>query len=150
MSTPIPLWQILALLAAVVALSSVHGWIGDRWEFSRARPRVTRRWYGIHAQVTQRAEAGSDDPDRYVVLAWDSENTAVPWLKVHKLDPEYLTYWDEDAEPFWAPATGFAPYAVRRFRPGVTLIGRVPVLRMTNYPPLPYPARIPEEARDAA
>lgn len=143
-------WTILAILAAGTVLGWIQEWICDRWEITRARPRVTRRWYGAHAQVTLRAEADADDPPRYVVLAWDSEDSAVPWLKVHRLNPEFLTYWDEDAEPFWAPVTVFAPYAVRRFRPGVKLIGRVPVMWLAKYPPLPYPVRVPEEVRDAA
>lgn len=148
--TPALGWAILALafIGAGEVLGAVQSWISDRWEITRRRP--VRRWYGTRSQVVMRSAAGDDDPGRYVVLARDDENSAVPWLKVHKLDPGYLTYWDEDAEPFWAPVTDFAPYAVRRFRPGVTLIGRVPVPHLAEYPPLPHSVRVPEDVPDAA
>jgi hypothetical protein len=131
-------WTLLVIEFAGQILAIAQGWFTDRYEVTRRGFRFTacRRWYGTHSQVTIHAEADADDPPRYVVLERDDENTAVPWLKVHRLDPEYLTYWDEDAEPFWAPVTVFAPFAVRRFRPGVTLTGRVPVPRLWQYPPM--------------
>lgn len=150
--TPTLGWSILALaiIGAGAVLAAVQSWAGDRWEFTCGRPWIARRWYGTRSQVVMRSHADDDDPDRYVVLAWDSENSAAPWLKVHKLNPEFITYWDEDAEPFWAPVTDFAPYAVRRFRPGVKFTGGVPVAWLAEYPPLPYSVRVPEDVRHAA
>lgn len=148
-------WVILALLLAGSFLGGIQGWVTDRYEFIALPCRgfrftVTRRWYGTHAQVCLRTEADDLEADRYVVLQRETGNTAVPWLKVHKLNPEFLTYWAEDSEAFWGPVTDFAPFAVRRFRPGVTLIGRVPVPGLWGYPLLPYPVRVPQEVRDAA
>lgn len=147
-------WYVVAFLVAGTILGWLSDWSRDRWEISRnirARFRPSRRWYGTHAQVRLRAEADDDDAPRYVVLNWGlGERTRIPWLQVHRLNPEYLTYWDEDAEPFWAPVTVFAPYAVRRFRPGVTVIGRIPVPWLWRYPPLPYPVRVPQDASEAA
>ena len=82
-----------------------------------------------------------DAPDRYVVLGWGPcEGTRIPWLQVHKLDPGFLTYWDEDAETFWAPVTDFAPYSVRRFRPHVWWFGRLPLPWLTTWLPPRNPA----------
>jgi hypothetical protein len=137
-------WYIVAFLIAGAVASAVQEWIRDRWEITRGRPRIARRWYGPHAHVTLAAEAEADDPELYVVLDWDAEDAGVPSLKVHKLNPEYLTRWDEDAEAFWAPVTCFAPYTVRRFRPHLircVLLGRAVLIPwLTLYLPLPLPA----------
>lgn len=140
-------WWIVAFLIAGIILGAVQEWIRDRWEITPCAPwryRVTRRWYGPHSHVCLRAEAEADDPELYVVLDWDDEDASVPSLKVHKLNPEYLTYWDEDSEAFWAPVTCFAPYTVRRFRPHLircVLLGRAVFIPwLTLYLPLPLPA----------
>lgn len=136
-------WWILAFLVTGTAVNAVQEWIRDRWELtpdaSWRRP-LMRRWYGTHAHVTLAAEAEADDPEVYVVLGWDEENTGIPSLKVCKLNPEYLTRWDEDSEAFWAPVTVFAPYTVRRFRPHFERFGRVFIPWLTLYLPLPLPA----------
>lgn len=146
-------WWLLGMLALFTVANGLINWIDDRWEITPCAPwryRVTRRWYGTRSQVRLRAEAGDEDAPRYVVLAWDDDDAEVPWLKVHRLNPEFITYWDEDAEPFWGPVTVFAPYAVRRLRPSVTLIGRIPVPSLWEYPLLPCPARVPQDVSGAA
>jgi hypothetical protein len=132
-------WWIIGIYATGTVLGWIQDWISDRYEITRRHPRLVRCWYGTAAQVSLRSAADDDDPDRFAVLArWD-ENTAVPWLLVHRLDREYLTYWDEDAEAFWAPVTDFAPYSVRRVRPHLTRFGRVRVPWLTKW----LPARSP-------
>jgi hypothetical protein len=135
-------WYLVAFWVAGIVLGWVQDWICDRFEFrvSRRGVRAARRWYGTAAHVCLRSAADDDDPDRFTVLARRDENTVVPWLLVHRLDPEYLTYWDEDAEAFWAKVTDFAPYAVRRVRPHFTRFGRVRVLWLTKWLPLSNPA----------
>lgn len=123
-------WAIIALIAAWAAGGWILDWLDDRYEVCGFR--VTRRWYGAAAHVI--LQSADDDPDRYAVLDWrKDESQPVPWLLVHKLDPEYLTFWDEDAEAFWAPVTDFAPYAVRRIRPYLYKFGPVPLPRLTKY-----------------
>lgn len=130
-------WYLLGLLLAAVVITQISEWIRDRWEITCGRPRITRRWYGTNAHVTLRAEAEADDPELYVVLQWDAEDAGVPSLKVHKLNPEFCTFWDEDSEAFWAPVTCFAPYTVRRFRPHFERLGPVFIPWFTRYLPLP-------------
>lgn len=145
-------WYILAFLATGTAVNAVQEWIRDRWELtpdaSWRRP-LTRRWYGTHAHVTLAAEAEADDPELYVVLAWDAEDAGLPSLKVHKLKPEHLTRWDEDSEAFCAPVTIFAPYTVRRFRPHFERFRWAWIPWLTLYLPLPgataVDARTPAE-----
>lgn len=103
MSTLIPLWQILALLAVAVIVSSAHGWAADQYEFRWSG--FTRRWYGTRAHVCLRAEEDDDDAERYTVIAWDDEGTDVPWLLVEAMDDDWTAHW--------APVTDFAPYTVR-------------------------------------
>lgn len=132
-------WVVAIWLIAGTAIAGIWNAISGRWEITRGR--AARRWYGPGAHVTLRAEAEADDPELYVVLRCDGEDASVPSLKVHKLNPEYLTYWDEDSEAFWAPVTCFAPYTVRRFRPHLircVLRGRVAWIPwLTEYLPLP-------------
>ena len=128
-------WWITGLWAAGTVVGWIQDWITNRYEIGarEGRGRITRRWYGPAAHVILRAAAGDDDPDRFAVLDWWDDNTAIPWLWVHKLDPEYMTYWAEDAEPFWAPVTDFAPYAVRRIRPYLYRFGRIRLPWLTQY-----------------
>lgn len=149
-------WWITVLLIAGSFLGATQEWITDRWEITRAGRllSVARRWYGTHAHVCLRAEAEADDPDLYVVLAWDDGDASAPSLKVHKLNPEYLTWWDEDSEAFWAPVTCFSPYTVRRFRPHlIRCVLRGHVVRipwLTEYLPLRQPSGHLEEVPGAA
>lgn len=124
-------WWTAGILAAAYIIGWVRDWISRRWEIARHRP--VRRWYGSAAHVCLRSDAEDDDPERYAVLDWWDGNPALPWLWVVKLDPQYLTYWDEDAEAFWAPVTEFAPYAVRRIRPCIWHFGRVPLPWLTKW-----------------
>lgn len=143
MNAAIPLWTVFVILGAVLVLNSAWAWFTDRYEVAGGKHsgfRLWRRWYGLHAQVVLREDEDDTDPDRYTVLAWDDENSDAPWIKVIRLDPEYLTYWDEDAEAFWARVTDFAPYAVRRFRPYVFRFGWLPVPWLTKYVPVRRPA----------
>jgi len=139
MNTGIPLWTVLAILGALIVLNCIWDWFCSQYEVTRAGllPRFARRWYGPRAHVTFRQEF---DEHRYVVLAVDDENSAVPWLKVHELDPGSVTYWAEDAEPFWAPVTSFAPYSVRRLRPQVLRYRWLRVPCPFRYLPLRQPA----------
>jgi len=143
-------WYLVAFWAAGTALGMVQDWISDRWEFTvggHAGFRAARRWYGTAAHICLRADAEDDDPDRFAVLArWD-EDTAVPWLLVHRLDREHITGWDEDAEAFWAPVTDFAPYTVRRIRPHVIRFGRLRIPWLTKWLPLRHPAGFLDGAR---
>ena len=146
-------WWIVAFLVTGSVLGWLSDWSRDRWEIGRgvrARFRPARRWYGTHAHVTLRAEAEADDPELYVVLDWDDEDASVPSLKVHKLDPEYLTRWDEDSEAFWAPVAVFAPYTVRRFRPHFERFRWAWIPWLTLYLPLRQPSRYLEDVPDAA
>jgi hypothetical protein len=156
MNTHVPLWLAFAVFLGVIAAASVQEWAAGQYEVTRRgrfRFAVTRRWYGARAHVTLRAEAEADDPELYVVLDWDGEDSSVPSLKVHKLDPETLTCWDENSEAFWAPMTCFAPYTVLRFRPHFERFGRVFIPWLTLYLPLPLPAgfdaRTPAEINTA-
>lgn len=149
-------WYIVAFLTAWTVFGWLSEWIRDRWEITPCAPwryRITRRWYGPHAHVTLRAEAEADDPELYVVLDWDDGDADVPSLKVHKLNPEFCTFWDEDAEAFWAPVTCFAPYTVRRFRPHFERLGPVFIPWLTLYLPLPglaaFDGRTPAEINTA-
>jgi hypothetical protein len=108
MSTETPLWVYLSIVALVAVTTWSAGWIKDHCEFIGRRP--VRRWYGTGARVTLRRDAGPRAPDRYAVIAWSDEATAVPWLLVSPVD-------DEDSEAFWAAVTDFSPDAIRRFRP---------------------------------
>lgn len=133
-------WWLLAFVLASAVVVRLSELLADRWEITPCAPwrhRIARRWYGTHAHVTLRAEAEADDPERYAVLDWDDASASVPSLKVHKLSPESLNYWDEDSEAFWAPVTCFAPYAVRRLRPHFERFGRAWIPWLTLYLPLP-------------
>jgi hypothetical protein len=132
------LWAALVIIAAGFAGSTAWDWFTGQYEVTRFR--IVRRWYGISAHICLRAAGDAPDPDRYVVLGYDDEDSAVPWLKVHKLDPDYIRYRDEDAEPFWAPVTDFAPYTVRRLCPHFLRFGRIPVPQLRAYRPLRQPA----------
>jgi len=130
-------WWIIGLYAAGTVLGWIQDWFGGQYAITRRGFRfcAARRWYGTRARVCLRDAGGGRGPDRYVVLCRDDEDTAVPWLKVHKLNAERLRYWDEDAEPFWAPVTVFAPCEVRRLRPHLTRFGRVRVPWLTRWLP---------------
>lgn len=134
-------WATVAWLAAGLVLAGILNWFSDRYEVAWCRhpPRLIRRWYGPRAHVSLRGE--EDEDARYAVLAVDDEHFETPWLKVRKLNPEFLTYWDEDSGAFWAPVTRFAPYSVRRLRPVLLHCGRVPVPWLTRYLPLRQPVR---------
>lgn len=135
-------WLLLACLLAGIVLASIQERLAVQYEVTRHGRwfRVNRRWYGTRAHVCLRGAEDDDDPDLYVVLDRDDENTAVPWLKACKLDPDHITRWAEDAEPLWAPVTEFAPYSVRMFRPGVIRFFRVPVPWFSWYLPLRRPS----------
>jgi len=133
-----------AALGCIVALDWAWSRVSDRYEITLSVRRglsVRRRWYGGAAHVVRRDDDG-DNPDRFAVLDWwrdDSGPGRPPWLWVVLLDPKYLTYWDEDAEPFWAPAADFAPHEVRRFRPYLWRFGRVRLPWLTSWVPLRDP-----------
>lgn len=143
-------WYIAAFVIAGFVAGRIWSWFGDRYEITWHGPfpaRVTRRWYGAGAHVVLRTAVDDDQPDRFAVLDWWADGPAVPWLWVIKLDPEYLTYWDEDAKPFWAPVTDFAPYTVRRIRPYFYRFGKVWLPWLTKYLPVRNPSRYLEGAR---
>jgi hypothetical protein len=124
LNTETPLWAYLAAVALVAFAVQAGSWVKDHYELSGRRP--VRRWYGTGAWVTLRADAGQDEPERFKVLAVDADDSDIPWLKAGSAGFAA----GEDAEPFWAPVTDFAPEAVRRFRPWICRYGwlRVPVL----------------------
>ena len=109
-----PLWAYLSIIALWLVVSRSASWLKDHYEITGRRP--VRRWYGSTARVILRGSENDAGAPRYAVLAWDTENCEVPWLKVHQLDRD-SRFWDEDAEPFWAPVTQFVPHSLRRFRP---------------------------------
>jgi len=143
-------WWIAGFLIAGIVLGIAQGWITDRWELAPGRRLPVRRWYGTHAHVCLRAEAEAHDPGLYVVLQRDDEDASVPSLKVHKLNPEFCTWWDEDSEAFWAPVTVFSPYTVRRVRPHFERFGPVLIPWLTEYLPLRQPSGHLGEVPDAA
>jgi hypothetical protein len=128
-----------------VAASSALGWLAD--QYTIAGFRVTRRWYGTRAHVCRRGREDDEAPARFIVLCRDTENMPVPWLKVCQLDENHITKWAEDATPFWAPVTDFAPYTVRKFRPGVLRFGRVAVPWFSWWRPLRQPSGFLDGAR---
>ena len=145
-------WRVAVAVAALAAfglyrvLGLSREWVTDRYETTvslRGGLHVARRWYGAAAQVIRRDQVEAEDPDRFAVIDWwqdgpaDGGALAGTWLWVARLDPDYMTYWDEDAEPFWAPVTDFAPYAVRRVRPHFWRFGRIPLPRLTSWVLLP-------------
>lgn len=136
-------WLILACMLGGIILGGIQDWFTGQYEATFRMPfrfRVTRRWYGTSAHVCLRIAEDDEDPARYVVLDRDEENTAAPWLKVHKLNPEAFSYWDEDAEAFWAPVTDFAPYTVRLLRPHILRSERYRWPMLFDYLPLRQPA----------
>jgi hypothetical protein len=127
-------WLIAAALIASWLSATFAGWFRDQYEFTACRYarripglRVTRRWYGTRAHVWLRLCAGGGDQVRYRVIRWDDESTGTPWLLVRALD-DHIDCGSFQVpvgdEPFWAPVTDFAPLAVRRFRPVLSLRSR--------------------------
>lgn len=143
-------WWIVALIVAAVVISWISERIRDCWEDTCDRPGLTRRWYGSHSRVFLRAEAANWGPARYTVIKWNAEHTDLPWLLVRKLNPADLRYWDEDAEPFWAPMTDFAPDMVRRIRPHALRTEHHRFPELFDYRPLRQRPAYPGEVRDAA
>lgn len=135
-------WILAIWLTAGYVLGWTQTWFLNRYEVALVRrcprglfrPRITRRWYGTSAHVCLRAEAGAEKPERYLVIAWDAEAVAVPWLLVDNLDNA------EYGDPSWMPVTAFAPFTVRKIRPYVERVGRVPVPHLRDYLPLRQPA----------
>jgi len=137
-------WIIAAGLIGIWVLGLVSDWLGGQYEITRRGPwfRVTRRWYGPRAHVYLRSaprrrafrcpETGAEQPERFRVLRWDKESTAVPWLLAQSFD-------DDGADAFWAPVTDFAPCAVLRFRPHLEHLGRVAFPWPVRYLPLRQP-----------
>lgn len=117
-------WVIAIWLIAGTATAGIWNGISDRWEITRGRP--ARRWYGPGAHVCLRADESADDAHRYLVTLLDDEDTEVPWLRVRDID-------DEEAEPFYAPVTVFAPHSVPRLRPHILMVGRIPVPQLRDY-----------------
>jgi hypothetical protein len=147
MNTAIPIWQILAAIAAVAILTSAWGWFSDQYEVAGGRRigfRLHRRWYGTRARVILRADAGEGEPERFKVLAVDAEDSGIPWLKVGSVDFDE-DHLDEDdlAEPFWAPVTDFAPEAVRRLHPWIFRYRWLRLPALFAYVPLARPAGFP-------
>lgn len=136
---------IVALLIILGAANRTLYWLGDQYTISRFRP--VRRWYGTRAHLCRRGHEDDQAPDLFVVLSRDTENLPVPWLKVCRLDPDHITKWDEDAEPFWAAVTDFAPYSVRKFRPHLIRFGRVTVPWFSWWLPLRQPSGFLDGAR---
>jgi hypothetical protein len=118
-------WSLAVGLAAGIITWLAWSWLSDRYEVTCPR-RVTRRWYGKHAEVRLRFDAPPhpDRPGVFSVLDWDDEHTDVPWLLAQNTDGTF------GVEAFWAPVTDFVPHAVRRFRPHLSQSGplRLPVL----------------------
>lgn len=149
------LWQILAVIGALGFIDwLLSTWFADQYEVTWGRPfpRVTRRWYGMHARVFLRAGAARwaernegryvDDEDFPVfsVLEWLNESTQVPWLLVQRLDDGEQEISDEALEPFWAPVTDFAPCVVRRLRPRIFRYGRLRIPVLFSYQPVRHVA----------
>jgi hypothetical protein len=135
MNATIPVWAILALLAAMALIDAVWSWFRDQYEprWSGRLPRFTRRWYGTGAHVCLKSAAdGLDIPDRYEVVEWGDDSTDIPWLCVRNLE-------HEEAEASWGPVTEFSDFYVRRFRPFIAarlLFSGHPVSPF-SYHPLP-------------
>lgn len=109
-------WWIIAALLLIWAWGCADTWFRNRYHvtWNGHRPRIGRLWYGTRAHVCLRGHRHETDCHRYVVIRWEDEATEGPWLLVQNLG--------DDTEPvIWAPAAAFVPYAVRRFRPGLTL-----------------------------
>ena len=137
-TTTLP-WGIIACIAAAFIAASVQEWFAGQYEVRRRGRfwfRVTRRWYGPRAWVILRKHQDADEPERFRVLQVDTEDSDIPWLKVGSVDFAN----DEDAEPFWAPVTDFAPEAVRRLRPWIFRYRRVALPVLFAYYPLRQPA----------
>ena len=140
-------WTIAALLVAGYVLGWIQTWFLNRYEVTMTRrrprgvfrPRISRRWYAPGDHVCLSHEAGGEKPDRYLVIGWDSEAVAVPWLLVDNLDS------DEQDGPSWLPVTAFAPFTVRRLRPYVYRDGWMPVVHLRDYLPLRQPAGLPRD-----
>jgi len=133
-TTTLP-WGIIAFIAAAFIAASVQEWFTGQYEVTREgfRIRVTRRWYGTRAWVILRSHEDADEPERYQVAGWDQEDLSVPWVRVMSID-------NEDAEPFWAPVTDFAPEAVRRLRPWIFRYRRLALPVLFAYYLLRQPA----------
>ena len=132
-------WGIITCIAAAFAAASVQEWFAGQYEVRRRGRfwfRVTRRWYGPRAWVILRKHQDADEPERFRVLQVDTEDSDIPWLKVGSVDFAN----DEDAEPFWAPVTDFAPEAVRRLRPWIFRYRRLALPVLFAYYPLRQPA----------
>lgn len=129
-----PLWQILAVLGALMVIDGIWSWFRDQYEpVPGARfPRFARRWYATGAHIRNRDMARF--PDIYEMLEWGDDSTDVPWLVVRPVG-------DEDAEHRWLPVTLFAAYQVRRFRPHWRHAGTGHT-GLFIYRPLPGPDRI--------
>jgi len=142
-------WFIVGLYAAGTVIGWIQGWLAGQYEVTRRgwRPAVYRRWYGTRAHLCLRGHEDDETPVLYVVLERDTENMPVPWLKVCQLDEGHITKWAEDAAPFWAAVTDFAPYTVHKFRPGVLRFGRVAVPWFSWYRPLRQPSGFLDGAR---
>lgn len=128
-------WGIIVCIAAAVIAASVQEWFTGQYEVTRKGFlfTVTRRWYGIRAWVILRGHEDDDEPERFRVLQVDTEDTETPWLKVGSIDFAA----DEDAEPFWAPVTDFAPEAVRKLRPWIFRYRHLPLPALFAYETLP-------------
>lgn len=118
-------WWILAFLATGTVLNAVQEWIRDRWELtpdaSWRRP-LMRRWYGTHAHVRLRNGIGAARHNIFRVIAWDDEDTELPWLLVVLHNGTSWRLSEDDTgepEPFWGRVTDFAPYTVRHVRPHI-------------------------------
>jgi hypothetical protein len=135
MSTGIPLWLVLSILAAVVIADWAWGRFRDQYEVAwhGRLPRLTRRWYGTGARIRSRDMARF--PDIYEVLEWGDDSTDVPWLAVRSVT-------DEDAERVWVPVTAFAAFQVRGVWPHWVKLGGHRVPALTGYRTLPGPDRI--------
>jgi hypothetical protein len=137
LGTETPLWAYLSVVAFALLASWSASWLKDRYELSGRRP--VRRWYGSTARVILRGNENDPGAPRYAVLAWDAGDCEVPWLKARQLAGDSF-FWD-DAEPFWAPVTQFAPHSVRTFSPHLRRAGRFPVPVLFASQTLPCPRR---------
>lgn len=127
-------WLLLVCVVAGTVLAGIQEWFTGQYKVTRRG--VIRRWYGVRAWVILRGHEDDDEPERFRVLQVDAEDSDIPWLKVGSID----FAGDDDAEPFWAPVTDFAPEAVRRLRPWIFRYRRLALPVLFAYKTLPRQA----------
>ena len=130
LSTAVPLWCFLVVIAAGTAAWRGAWWFTEQYEIGCDR-KPARLWYGRHAHVCRAADQDSSAPDLFTVIDWayDSRDGS-PWVHAK-------TLYDDDPASFWAPVTEFAPCTVRKFRPHLVAGHSRPHLLLFRWQALP-------------